>query len=302
MRITPLIVGVLLLAVSLAAGLATAQAEYDWSFRTREQRFGENQAVARSTQRADTHVRVRIDRLDEHTLEVTVVSLRMSVLDTPAGVLEFDSAGEPDPRNVLEAGLRPLVGMSYTLRHDPETGLVEASGELIEMPASKALIPMTISPWSTPCFMPFFLEGRVMDEADELPEFRVVPVVMGEIGIGELAPITYSFEREGTRRVLVLSHDEQFKDIKNGFTTEMEIENMSFQLAGSGRAVMEELGEGVGSFEYTGTTELAMDFAPSKPMRSVVKVSLEVTRVVEVEMAEPETESVKPEAAEEVSP
>lgn len=291
MRITPLIVGICLLAAGLLTQPAWAQTEYDWTIRTREQRFRQDMDKARTTQRAETHVRVRIDQLDEHTLEVRLESLRMAVLDTPAGRLEFDSEAEPDPEGILEPGLRPLIGKSFTVRYDPETGLIETEGELIELRASKAVMALTVAPWSTQSFMPFFVQTD--DETGDQPRFRVEPTASGkgeEAAIADPIELTYHMEVQGVSEAMVLSFDELIENWSQGPLAEKE--NTAYQLKGSGQALFDPDDSSLRSYSCAGTRTLSLDLEEGKPVRSVVKVSCEVTRVAGAETPEPEEEEI----------
>ncbi len=287
MRTTLLIALALFCIAGPAAKLASAQSEYDWAFRTREQNFGADQNTAKTTKRATTDVRTRIERVDANTLEVTIVSLKMSMPDTPMGAMEFDSAAEPDPKSMLEPALRPMVGERFTVTYDPESGLIKASGAVIELSAAKAIAPMTIDPWTATTYMPFFVgqgEEQVEGQSDKQRAFMVLPMAVARVSDGEPSPVTYTVEGVEGVRVLELKHDDAVKGITEGALSRFE--NSVVMFSGDGRAELDA--EGVRSYAYSGTTEVRFDFKPDQPVRVLMKASFTMALAAqEANAAEP---------------
>jgi len=261
MRITPLIAKALLCIAGPAASLASAQTEYDWAIQMREYEFGVDQKVSTTTKRAVTDIRTRITRVDTHTLEVTIVSLKMSVSDTPMDAMEFDSAAEPDPESTLDPELRPLVGESYSVTYDPQTGLIKTSGAVIEMAAAKAIALMTSDPWIATTYMPFFVGA-----GDERPEFMVLPMAVAKVWDGEPSPIEYILEDIEGVRVLDLAHNDTLKGITEGPLSELVSTTIMFR--GTGRAEIDA--DVVRSYSYVGETVMQFDSAPKQLIRGLI--------------------------------
>ncbi len=260
MRFTPLIA----LMLIWAAGPALAQTEYDWAIGMRDHELGVDQKVTTTTKRTTSDIRTRINRVDAHTLEVTIVSLKLSVSDTPMGAMEFDSGDEPDPKGTLDPVLRPLIGESFSVTYDPQTGLIETSGALIEMPGAKAIAPMTIDPWTATTYMPFFV-----GEGDERPTFMVLPMAVAKVWDGEPSPIEYIFGDYRGGRMLDYVHDDPLKGITEGPLKELE--KTAIKFFGSGQAEIDADGV-VRNFSYVGGTLMQFDSAPKQPIRGLIDV------------------------------
>lgn len=143
---------IMLLTLACLSALAPAQTSpqdqhpsppsahsYDWAITHTETRFVDDTDEVKSRRKVITLINMSIEPEPDHSLRVTINSLDVAMPDAPSGPLHYSSAqpepsGESAPPNPLARAFAPLVGLSFTLTHDPDRQIIIASDELTELP------------------------------------------------------------------------------------------------------------------------------------------------------------------------
>ena len=252
----------------------TIAQSYDWTIENSERVFGKDQATPNTTRNSTIHINTTIENVSDGVIRVTINSLDMIIPDTPIGDITFDSDADPDPENVLEPVLRPLVALSFTLTYDNMERVLNPSRELLDQRGTSALGQSMSPPYLTAPFAPFFM-FQEQATPDAPRSFMLVPHASG-VDMGDPTLIDYIISESNDALYTEAELTADVQGSMPGIASPAKL-----KISGSSQSKHNPKSFELEELTYELTSVLSFEYRPTQPVRSELVSKITIKRKTE---------------------
>lgn len=263
----------LIILLACFASQAAAQT-FDWTIENTERVFERDTDNVRINRTSLTHVNMTVESVSNGQIKFTFNTLDITVPDTPIGDMRFDSREPEDASNPLDAVLRPMVGMTFTLTYDLHERKLKASDNLRNARGTSAFGPTFTEPFITAPFAGFFIYQQDANP-DKPRTFMLAPYANG-VQFGDPQLIDYIQSPAGSSITTEGDLSMQASGDMPGASgpASVDIEGASSMTHDNERFVLRK-------HELEVTTDFRVDIQPGMPVRSEL-----ITRIL-IEQVKP---------------